>query len=195
MNNYNNTTVKTANYDKSVTNKESIIDKMIQEQKAEPKLDFIEKLRIVCDASKNTAISILLTWTKNLEYYDKPFMQSHECGKNINFLRCVIERMIEVFEKFIAKANEINVFKDKNTEAVFFMSLLKFNQVFDTLKYFVFKTGNPPHFDKMILKFFNKYDSYCKFYRNTFYNYLSKEDKRYVDDFFLKIKGVNNVKI
>lgn len=190
MNNYNNTTATAPNYDKTVTNKESIIDKIVQEQKTDLKLDFVENLRTVCDASKNAAISTLLTWTKNLEYYDKPFMKSHECGKNINLLRCVIERMIEVFEKFIAKANEINVFKDKTIEQVFFMCLLKFNQVFDTLKYFIFKTGNTSsYYEKIVLKFFEKYNSYSKFYRNTFYIYLSIEEKRYVDEeSFMKVK-------
>ncbi len=187
MDNYN-TTAKAPNYDKSVTNKESIIDKMIQEKKIETELSFVLDLKTVCEAAKNGTISILLTWTKNLEYYDKPFMFSHECGRNINLLRCFIRRMIEVFEKFITKANEINVFKDRGTEQVFFMSLLKFNQVFDTLKYFVFKAGNPTYYDKMILDFFEKFNSYCKFYRNTFYNYLSKEDKEHVDkNSFLKI--------
>ena len=160
----------------------------MKEQMKPITLPFIENLKSACNAAKDVAASILFKWTKNLEYYDKPFMQSHECGRNINLLRVILRNMCDAFEEFIAKANEINVFKDLATEHIYFFALMKFNQTLDTLKYFIFKAGNSSYYEKMVLNFFNKYNSYCKFYRSTFYNYLSEEDKKHVDkDSFLKI--------
>lgn len=129
------------------------------------KLSYINNLKSICEIGNDVANSTLSIW---FEY---------------------MKQMSESFEKFITNTTDVNIYSNKNIDQIYYLTLMNFKQVIKTCKQFIHKFENDIFaydvslYKNEVHKYEEKYNEYSKYYKKTFYLYLTKKEKKQLDDY------------
>lgn len=128
-------------------------------------LSYINNLKSICEIGNDVANSTLSIW---FEY---------------------MKQMSESFEKFITNTTDVNIYSNKNIDQIYYLTLMNFKQVVKTCKQFIHKFENDIFaydvslYKNEVHKYEEKYNEYSKYYKKTFYLYLTKKEKKQLDDY------------